>query len=805
MKRLIVLLSIVGVILAAGAIAVAQAMRKGTEDASAQALGPVDPEGKEKAPPTPIADEDLVPPTPEDFRRLGSASASSPVIRGNDGSIPPEEDELTGDNRFSSGPPQPMAMPDDEYGGSFAAADHAAAQAQYQQAVPTTTGTDLAAQLRSASSALTKADTAGASQPQSTPSSGGSAPSANALRTEQYVPARPLGTSAEPTPVASHGFNNDPTLDSSTGPQAVRNPYAVAPQDGGYEAPATQYGGGYGQADAQPYGGSAGALSSQASSPLQSASRSLAATPYPGVGSAGASPSPGESYDTRLSQPGTLPEAGGYGAPQPLAGTSDSYSTMQRSAGNGHASATGTGLPGEPKLEGPQAPNLTLEKTAPAEVQVNKPADFKIRVRNTGQVAAHNVVVMDEVPKGTELINAIPTFQQQGGMLTWNLGTLEPGEEETITLQLRPLTKGAIGSVARVAFEAMASVSTKATQPVLNVTYSAQQTVLIGEQLAIKLTLENQGDGPATGVVLENDVPEMFSHPAGRELEFEVGTLRPGERREIELLLTAEQPGPGKNLLVVRGEGDLEYPDEIPITVIAPDLQVSLEGPALRFLDRQATYMINVSNPGTATANNIELVTRLPKAFRFVSTNQQGQYDQASHAVYWSLTELPAGQSGEVQVTVLPIEMGEHKLVVEATGDLSLMANDEEAIVVDGSAELQFSVADVADPIEVGSDTTYEVRITNKGSKTDGNVLLVAQLPPGLQPIGCEGPTAERIQGQTIAFEPLPRLAPGSEVVYRIRARGIGAGDQRILVKITSNEMKTPLSKEESTRVYSDR
>ena len=48
----------------------------------------------------------------------------------------------------------------------------------------------------------------------------------------------------------------------------------------------------------------------------------------------------------------------------------------------------GTGKPGQAQLEGAQSPSVTIEKFAPAEVQVGKPATFEILVRNVGQVRA---------------------------------------------------------------------------------------------------------------------------------------------------------------------------------------------------------------------------------------------------------------------------------------------------------------------------------------------------------------------------------------------------------------------------------
>ena len=59
--------------------------------------------------------------------------------------------------------------------------------------------------------------------------------------------------------------------------------------------------------------------------------------------------------------------------------------------------------------------------------------------------------------------------------------------------------------------------------------------MLIGEQVDVeRLRFPIPGTGVATGVVLEERIPPGLQHPAGTELEYEVGDLKPGESRKLE-------------------------------------------------------------------------------------------------------------------------------------------------------------------------------------------------------------------------------------------------------------------------------
>ena len=107
--------------------------------------------------------------------------------------------------------------------------------------------------------------------------------------------------------------------------------------------------------------------------------------------------------------------------------------------------------------------------------------------------------------------------------------------------------------------------------------------------------------------------------------------------------------------------------------------------------------------------------------------------------------------------------------------------------------------------IEVGSETTYEVHVKNTGTKAATNVKIAALLPAEMQALGGEGPTRASGDAQKVIFEPLARLNPQEEVVFKIQVQGLKPGDHLVRVQLSSDEWPTPVTREESTRVYEDR
>lgn len=490
---------------------------------------------------------------------------------------------------------------------------------------------------------------------------------------------------------------------------------------------------------------------------------------------------------------------------------SGSRSTTASSVGSASAASVSVAArtsdaPGDRELEGVQAPALTVEKVSPREIQVNREAEFAIIVRNVGRVMAQDVRVFDEIPAGTEFLNAAPKANRSGQRLDWKIGELRPGQEKRIAVQLKPTRPGEIGSVAHVTFATQATMRTRVTKPVLEIRHSARPQALIGDPVVFDVIVENKGDGPATNVIVQEDVPEQLEYADGyRELEYEIGTLQPGQSKRVQLGLKAAQIGRLRNVMFASASGGLRAKHEIDMEVIAPKLVTSTDGATRRFLQRNVEHQLNVENSGTAKATNVELVARLPSGLRFVTANNQGRYDQNSHAVYWSLAELQPSIKAAVTLETRPVDVGKQDIKFEAFADLNQKSNSTQPLSVEHLVDVFFDIDDVVDPIEIGSDTSYRIRVVNQGTKTATNVKLAVDFPNGLQPTGVEGNLRNDIRGQQVLFAPISTMSPGDEISVIVRGKGTAAGDHRVSVNLQTDGRQTEVTKEETTRVYADR
>ena len=111
-------------------------------------------------------------------------------------------------------------------------------------------------------------------------------------------------------------------------------------------------------------------------------------------------------------------------------------------------------------------------------------------------------------------------------------------------------------------------------------------------------------------------------------------------------------------------------------------------------------------------------------------------------------------------------------------------------------------VVDLVDPLEVDSEGTYVITVTNQGTQAINNIQITATLPEQLQYLSSEGPTEASAEGQVIRFTPLKTLNAEDEVEYRLKAKAVGVGDIRFQLELTTDQSPEPIRETESTNLY---
>ncbi len=466
--------------------------------------------------------------------------------------------------------------------------------------------------------------------------------------------------------------------------------------------------------------------------------------------------------------------------------------------------------------EGPtgrQEPSVSMEWIGPPNAKVGQAADYSLVVRNTSNIPVQQVLVRVRIPQGMTIGVTEPKSIQENNVLMWELGTLMARQDKNLQMKLQANTKGDVMPQAWVTFTGSAVTRIRIREPKLTLKASTAKEVLVGDTASFTLTVSNPGDGSADRVKIETTLSAGLEAPkansdgsSDRVRIFEIGNLAAGETRSVQLLCLAIGKNGGVESVdaVAKADGGLTAQDSVKTTVIMPRLDLTMHGPGLKYLDRKALYTLKVTNPGNAPATNVTVSDVVPEGFKVLAASDGGRHDYNIRTVSWFLGEIGAGQAKEVKFETQAIALGTFKHKARVSGARGLSAEAEFTTRVEGLSALLLEMVDTEDPIEVGGDTGYEFHVTNTGSQTETDIKLVATVPDKMEFKSAQGPVKYHPEGKLIIFDPIEKLAPKADGIFRIHVKALEPGTVRFKLQMTSTNLQEPVIKMEATRIYSD-
>ncbi len=449
-------------------------------------------------------------------------------------------------------------------------------------------------------------------------------------------------------------------------------------------------------------------------------------------------------------------------------------------------------------------PDIACNKSAPANVLAGQEFSYTIVVTNPSDVDATNIAVTDTLPNGVTLVSARPPAQGRGQSQTWSLGTIGPRGSSTIDMTVRATRTGTFENCAEVrgdyGLSSRCCATTVVTAPKLALEKECSSQVLVCDPIDYTITVSNPGDGPATNVKIVDRLPSGVVTTDGKNnVTADIGTLEAGQSRQITFQAKASKTGTFRNTATATADDGLTAEAECATVVQQPVLQVTKTGPELRYVGRSVTYEVTVANEGDAAARDTVLVDTIPSATEFVEASDGGQFSDGK--VTWNLGTIQPNSSRKVTLSVMPNGRG----TIRNTATAKAYCTEDSAEVstqIRGIPAILLEVIDIEDPIEVGTNSTYVITVTNQGSADGTNIVIVCILPPEQEYVSSTGAARGSLDGKTITFAPIPSLAPQAKAEYRVIVRGVQAGDVRFTVALTSDQMTRSVDETESTHIY---
>ena len=461
---------------------------------------------------------------------------------------------------------------------------------------------------------------------------------------------------------------------------------------------------------------------------------------------------------------------------------------------------------------------VSVEALCPDTVVYGAECRYELVVRNTGNVAVQNVRLEDEIPPGCKYVGSDPPGELNGDKLVWSLGLVDGNTEKRIAVRVRPNEEGELRSRATVTFSSSVDMKARVTRPRITVTGTCQEVCKVGEDAVFQIKVTNSGTGPAQNMTLRAEMSDGLFFSQGPKLETKLANLAAGETKPVTLRLSAAKAGLQKCQFTVTADGSADSTASAAVNVVEPLLQITQTGPAKCLVRAEPTYEVTLSNPGTAATDPVTLYAVLPDGFEFVQASDTGAFNATNRAVSWKLPGLPAGGTKAVAVKLRAAAAGDAVLrtVAYSAPEAAITpagvgaakpigrvieAKAETTVKAEGVPALRFDVRGLENPVEVGKDAVYEIRVTNQGTGACTNVQLMAAMAQDTTFSGAS-PATVKAQGQTLVFESIPNLPVKGEMVYTVRVRSTADGDHRFRVQLTCDQVRTPVQKEESTSFY---
>ena len=445
---------------------------------------------------------------------------------------------------------------------------------------------------------------------------------------------------------------------------------------------------------------------------------------------------------------------------------------------------------------------LLVHQVMPRQVSRNQPFDFAYHVTNLTGGTLQNVAVMLESTANLELVASTPSPTQGAGGMVWAVGDLGPRETRVIRVRGIADELGRATNCISASYNNSLCFATEVVEPGLQLVKRATANSMICDPITFTFVVSNPGTGVARNVRIEDTMPEGVRTLDGQSrVSIDVGDLAPGESREYTVQAEATRTGTFRNDAFAVADGDLRAESgQTETAIVQPVLELVSECRDEQYLGRNATVDYTVTNVGDGTSENTVVRVTLPASAEVVRVSQGGV--EGNNVVTFNVGALERGDSATVSVTLTSNQIGVVRTTAVAQGECAEMVEAECSINYDGIPAILLEVVDIDDPVEVGTETVYVIRVTNQGSRPDNNVRIRAVLPAQQEYVSATGISNVSLAGNELTTAPVASLAPGAVAEWQIRVRAVDVGNIRFFVEMTSDFLDEPVAETESTNLY---
>ncbi|MFK7758690.1 MAG: hypothetical protein AB8C13_01945 [Phycisphaerales bacterium] len=323
-------------------------------------------------------------------------------------------------------------------------------------------------------------------------------------------------------------------------------------------------------------------------------------------------------------------------------------------------------------------PALALTKTATERASKCDEIVFRFTVKNTGTGSAEGVVINDTLPEGLTMANGSRD-------ISIPVGTLASGESKTYEVKTNAASTGTFRNSATATANGGLSAqagptSTVVVAPELAITSKCSETQFLGRNMTFGYTLSNTGNGQAASTTASATIPAgttlVRSSEGGRvqgnRVIWDFGNMAAGAKTDFSITVKANDAGEYTSSATANASCAESVSDSctsgvkgIPAILLeVVDITDPVE------VGGQTTYVITVTNQGSAPDNNVRIVATLPGEQGYIgSTGTTAAAVAGQRISFAPVPSLEVGAVASWRITVRANGSGDVRFRLEMTSD----------------------------------------------------------------------------------------------------------------------------------------
>ena len=451
----------------------------------------------------------------------------------------------------------------------------------------------------------------------------------------------------------------------------------------------------------------------------------------------------------------------------------------------------------------PECGVVRVDKTMPREVELNKPFDYYITITNLTNTTLTDVIIAEDIPENFKFKGSSPTAEEVVTKLEWQIESLGPKAVKRYTVS-GIATYGDTLKNSTTVFTPVIPIFSdmKVVEPKLKLNKTIPTEALLCDMIPVRIVVTNTGTGVVKNIKITDKLPDGLRTSDGRnELVFDAGNLMTGQSREFSAELKATRIGKYVSKAIATSGTSLRAESiETSITVGLPSLIIRKVGSERQYIGRPITYEITVENKSDVSAKNTTVEDTIPTGVTSLKATAGAKLSGSK--LVWDLGTLEPNSSRTVSISYVPTKAGTFLNGATATAYCTNLVTASAKTIITGISAVLMEVADVEDPVRIGDQATYVIKVTNQGSADATNIRIACTLEDNVQYISSAGATAGTKDGDLVRFLPLHNLAPQALAAWRVVVTAVRPGDVRFKVSMTNDQLTRPVEETEATHIY---